>query len=278
LLQELVKLKSEKGVIEYQKGNNRSGYLLEVPSVRCTNRYGVAFAWQGSFTDAAVNVVKKSAQCTESEGAEGLLEALFKYHEDAFRAVAKRNGAGVVAAEIKMNAVQVEVMLSECRLGKEASRILFCHLNQFFGQSLFESEHKRRAFFSGKDFPPTGKKIELEDRTIIDYWYKEPDKLISNQTDVMVKESQLEGVKRVDLCIGGDHGGGKFRMSLKVLLRFEEKETNSYLYQIASVTHPADDSTPIGASLKIIVEGGHFFVQRDVTTNKLVNNFNVLVS
>jgi hypothetical protein len=126
----------------------------------------------------------------------------------------------------------------------------------------------------------------LEDRTIIDYWYKEPDKLISNQTDVMVKESQLEGVKRVDLCIGGDHGGGKFRMSLKVLLRFEEKETNSYLYQIASVTHPADDSkihtdtvwTPIGASLKIIVEGGHFFVQRDVTTNKLVNNFNVLVS
>jgi len=75
LLQELVKLKSEKRVIEYQKGNNHSGYLLEVPSVRHTNRYGVAFARQGSFTDAAVNVVKKSAQCTESEGAECLLEA-----------------------------------------------------------------------------------------------------------------------------------------------------------------------------------------------------------
>ena len=200
--------------------------------------------------------------------------------------MAKRNGVGVVAADKKMNAVQVEVMLSECPLGKEASWILFRHLNQFFGQSLFESEHKRRAFFSGKDFPPTGKKIELEDRTIIDYWYKEPDKLISNQIDVMVKESQLEGVKCVDLCVSGDHGGGKFRMSLKVFLRLKEKENISYLYQIASATHPADDSkiltdtvlTPIGASLKIIVEGGHFFVQRDVTTNKLVANFNVMVS
>jgi hypothetical protein len=79
------------------------------------------------------------------------------------------------------------------------------------------------------------KKLELEDRTIIDYWYKEPDKLISNRIDVMVKESQLEGVKHVDLFVGGDHGGGKFRMSLKVLLRFEEKETISYLYQIASI-------------------------------------------
>jgi hypothetical protein len=54
--------------------------------------------------------------------------------------VAKRNGVGVVAADKKMNAVQVEVMLSECPLGKEASWILFRHLNQFFGQSLFESE------------------------------------------------------------------------------------------------------------------------------------------
>jgi hypothetical protein len=80
---------------------------------------------------------KKSAQCTESEGVECLLEALFKHHEEAFRAMAKHNGADLVAAEKKMNAVQVEAMLSECRLGKEASRILFCHLNQFFRPKSF---------------------------------------------------------------------------------------------------------------------------------------------
>jgi hypothetical protein len=58
----------------------------------------------------------------------------------------------------------------------------------------------------------------------------------------MVKESQLEGLKRVDFCVGGDHGGGKFRMSLKVLLWFEGRETSSHLYQISSVSHSADDS------------------------------------
>ena len=56
------------------------------------------------------------------------------------------------------------------------------------------------------------KKLQLDDRTIIDFWYKEPGKLISHQMDVMVNESQLEGLKRVDLCVGGDHGGGKFRI------------------------------------------------------------------
>jgi hypothetical protein len=126
----------------------------------------------------------------------------------------------------------------------------------------------------------------LEDRTIIDYWFKEPDKLISNQVDVMVKESQLEGLKRVNFCVGGDHGGGKFRMSLKVLLLFEGKEKISHLYQIASVSHSANDSkiltktafTPIGASLKNIIEGSHFFVQRDKVEDKLVGHFNVMVS
>ena len=280
LVQEVVKLKSENGIIEYEKKNNRSGYLLEVPSMHCASRYGEAFARRSSFIDATVNALSKSAQCTEREGAECLIEALLNHHEEAFRGLAKHNGIAI-APEKKMSAVQVEAMLLESRVGKEASHILFCHLNQFFGQSLFESDHKRRAFFSDKDFPPTVKKLQLDDRTIIDFWYKEPGKLISHQIDVMVNESQLEGLKRVDLCVGGDHGGGKFRMSLKVLLRSEEKESISHLYQIASVTHPVDDSkilTPIGASLKIIVEGGCFFVQRNVTTNQLVANFNVTVS
>jgi hypothetical protein len=58
-------------------------------------------------------------------------------------------------------------------------------------------------------------------------------------------------------------------MSFKVLFRFESNETISCLYQIASVSHPKDDSQmlnetvlkPIGDSLKIIVDGGFFTVQ-----------------
>jgi hypothetical protein len=83
--------------------------------------------------------------------------------------------------------------------------------------------------------------LELADKTVVDYWFKEPDKLIQNQIDVVINASQLEGLKQVDFCIGGDHGGGKFRMFLKVLFCFDAKKTASYLYQIASVSHFADD-------------------------------------
>ena len=285
LIQELLKLKGANGVIEFKQRNNRSGFLLQVPSVRCTSRYRLELSRQSSFTSAAINVISRSAQCTEGEAAECLLEAIFKRYEEAFMSVAKNNGI-VVPAGKKMDALQVEAMLSECRLGKESSRILFRHLKQFLGKNHFESEHKRRSFFSGKDFPTTVDKLELADKTVIDFWFKEPDKLIENQINVMITESQLEGLKRVDLCVGGDHGGGKFRMSLKVLFRFEAKETISHLYQIASVSHSADDSkilkdtvlTPIGSSLRDIAEGGRFIVQRDDTTNRLVARFKITVN
>jgi hypothetical protein len=45
----------------------------------------------------------------------------------------KNNGVVVLAGK-KMDALQVEAMLSECRLGKESSWILFHHLKQFFGK------------------------------------------------------------------------------------------------------------------------------------------------
>jgi hypothetical protein len=42
----------------------------------------------------------------------------------------------------KMDAVQVEAMLLEIGLCNNNARILFRHLNSFFGNGKFESEHK----------------------------------------------------------------------------------------------------------------------------------------
>jgi len=92
LIQELVNLKGETGVIEYKQKNNHPGFLLQVPSVHCTSRYRRKFSRQSSFTDAAVKVISKSIQCTEGEAAECLIESLFKRYEEAFMPVAKNNG------------------------------------------------------------------------------------------------------------------------------------------------------------------------------------------
>jgi hypothetical protein len=200
-------IESDDGVIQYTKKNNRSGYLLQVPSIRCTSRYKLEFLKGGNFVEAAVQTISNSAKCTEGEAAECLLEALFKKYEESFMTVARINGVIVLAAK-KMDAIEVEAMLSECRLGRDASRALFWHLRHFLGKSHFESEHKRRAKFSGKDYLPTVKKLELPDGTVVDFWYKLPHLLIQDQINTMIDYTQLEGLSRVDICIGGDHGGG----------------------------------------------------------------------
>jgi hypothetical protein len=84
----------------------------------------------------------------------------------------------------------------------------------------------------------------------------------------MITAQDLTEVQNVHFTVGGDHGGGKFRMTLKVLFRFSSKATISRLYQIASVEYSKDSTPvlkstvldPIGESLKVMVEGGRFIV------------------
>jgi len=89
----------------------------------------------------------------------------------------------------------------------------------------------------------------------------------------MIDVSKLRDVRQVDLIVGGDHGGGKFRMTLKVNFRLADKSTVSVLTQIASVSFSKDDTEilkatvldPIGRGLHLITEGGKFIVDDKLT-------------
>ncbi len=50
----------------------------------------------------------------------------------------------------------------------------------------------------------------LADKTIIDFWHKEPEKMLQHQIDKIISRGQLEGLTRVDITVGGGHGGGNF--------------------------------------------------------------------
>jgi hypothetical protein len=63
------------------------------------------------------------------------------------------------------------------------------------------------------ELPPIVKEKVLQDP----YWYKPPDELIQHLLKAIVLTDQLLGLKRVDFTISGDHGGGKFCMTLKIL-------------------------------------------------------------
>ncbi len=114
-------------------------------------------------------------------------------------------------------------------------------MNCFYGRSLFESERKRWQYFGNNAFHPTVDKLALEDKTIINFRYKLPDKLLVHQINEIVTFSDLEGLKYVEIVTGGDHGGGRFRMGLKLLFRFTQKETISKMFEIANVSNSSDD-------------------------------------
>ena len=122
-------------------------------------------------------------------------------------------------------------------------------------------------YFLDIDFFPTVKTKVLEDKTIIPYWYKRPDLYLQKQLKSMIDLSLLPSLIKV-IIIGGDHGGGKFRMSMKVNFRLAEKKTHSYLTQIASVSFSKDKLEilketvldPIGEGLQLVVSGGKFLV------------------
>ncbi len=112
----------------------------------------------------------------------------------------------------------------------------------------------------------------LEDKAIIPYWYKRPDHSIQNQLKDMIDITKLKDLIQLDIAIGGDHGGGKFHVTMKVNFCLPEKKTVSYLTQLASVSFSKDDINnlkdtgldPIGEGLQLIAEGGRFIVSENL--------------
>jgi len=188
---------------------------------------------------------------------------LYKKDEEAFISVALENGL-IMDGKKKMDAVQVEAMLSEAGLTKNNSRILFRHLHQFFGRSFFESEHKWHSFFAGTEFAPVVDRMVLADKTIIDFWFKEPDVMLKHQINSIIKQEELQRL---------------------ILFCCLEAYSILKLFQIASVSHSKDDTKilhssvlhPIGESLRRISLGGQFIVYDD-SNDSLGLTFNLNVS
>jgi hypothetical protein len=47
--------------------------------------------------------------------------------------------------------------------------------------------------------------------------------MLQHQINNIIKKEQLGQLTRVDLSVGGEHGGEKFQMTLKVMFEFDEQ-------------------------------------------------------
>ena len=103
-----------------------------MPSCQTTERFLVEFGKRGSIIDDIVCLITSSAHCTKGEVAECLIVMLFNKFEEIFVKVAMDKGI-MPNVHRKMDAARIEAMLCETGLNTKNSRILFKHLNQFFG-------------------------------------------------------------------------------------------------------------------------------------------------
>ncbi len=75
----------------------------------------------------------------------------------------------------------------------------------------------------------------LADKMINPFWCKRPDAYLQSQLKQMIDQSLMKVMIKVDIIvIGGDHGGGKLRMTMKVNFHLPEKKMVSCLTQIAA--------------------------------------------
>ncbi len=126
-----------------------------------------------------------------------------------------------------------------------------------------------------------GRKV-LPDKTVVTYWWKQPDLLLKHQLNDMVNLANLELLSHVDICTGGDHGVGRFRMLLKVPFRFTNRKSPiARGFEIANVSHSNDDIEIINSTvmekiiegLRNIRNGGRFIVRLN-DCNQLSLTFN----
>jgi hypothetical protein len=191
-----------------------------------------------------------------NDACETILSGMYHKFQDSFLSVAVSQGVATHISPKVMDEVSVEAMLNEAGVNWTNGRIIFRHLEQFFGWSLVVSEKKQRKYFGRNHFPPEVGRETLPDKTVITFWWKSPDLLLMNQINVMEKPEDLDGIKEVDLCIGGDHGAGRFRMLLKIFLWFTSKPAIVKRYEVANLLHSKDDIDVLHKMvLQKIIEG-----------------------
>ena len=272
LFQELLKFHENK-VIQFTRGNNKRGSLVMIPSCKDLRRYHIELSQTDSFVDYIVHIMSKNCSTSEDKCVECLLRVIFVKFEESFINIAFEKGL-IESNETKektMDEVSTEAMIQEANISIKSARVISRHLRQFLGESIMASE-KRRKYFGHSDLQPIVKRKIMEDKTIIPYWCKRPDEFIQKELCSMIDVTKLKDLTQLDIAIGGDHGGGKFRVGMKTNFHFFNNQTESYVCQLASVEFSKDDTKilketvldPTGEGLSIILDGKRFIVDEQL--------------
>jgi hypothetical protein len=105
-------------------------------------RYEIEVLKHGSIIELFVKLLANNSDCSLEEAAQCILKANCNKFDNSFAAAAIEKGILLEEKENKMDIISIEAMISESGITVESSRVLFRHINQFFGRKMFTSEKK----------------------------------------------------------------------------------------------------------------------------------------
>ena len=146
--------------------------------------------------------------------AHAILDWLAHHHEEAFLAAAQNLGYPIITK--KMPVETAAAMFDEAGMTINATRIVSRYLRTEFGTQLLPSEEKVKRLGSSAILPTVSFYRDNKGNKIY-YWYKNVDEVIEECLSSFFENNHVV-FDQLDIVVGGDHGKGKFREVVKLVM------------------------------------------------------------
>ena len=179
-----------------------------------------------------------------------IIDALASKYEDGFLAVGKKRALDFT--NVVMNAATAAAMWNQANVGPTAQRVICRYLAGVFGRRLIVAESKIYNLAEDEVKPIVESKLVSGTKM---YFYVKPFKNLLEVTlrkKLQVQfnpELNLDKVEGVDISYSADHGGGFFRVAMKVLIRLIDDDNISYSERIGQMQCKKDTYELLAATM-----------------------------
>jgi hypothetical protein len=275
LLREIVGLSSSftgHGLLSFETHRGTASELVNIRRSKTKESFVRGVCQKDSWLRSLPNLVV-GENVEPSVGASWILERLALDYEDEFVHVCKEMGYPMFSK--KMDAATACAMWQESNVSRKSSRTILRYLAAEFGTRLVVPEAEVDSF-GQNHIPPVSSSYLTSEGKKIHFWTKPIGKVLEASVATFVNEKTLSDddilatVKGIDIVFGGDHGQGKFRSVIKIIVRGVEKKVTSMVMKVGHIDCKKDTyevikrsiALPLNDSLAKVIESGRLQIFR----------------
>ena len=228
LLKEIVLLSTTNQTEDLLSYNNNNGTTCHLININSCKSFKQSYesvrkktSWLSNLPSLIVNSnVTEEEDERESTGAAWLLRVIGGTHRDEFVSTSESLGFPVVTK--KMEATTAQAMWEDANISINSQRTILRYFKSTFGGSFVVPEKDIRQL-GDEHVAPINDYFLSKEKKKIYFWTKPLSSTIVAVFKCFMQDastsSLVDNTTTLDIVIGGDHGQGKFRCLLKLILR-----------------------------------------------------------